>query len=162
MSQLLSKSVGHGDRVVPSNLANSGARSSSVKKTRSLNSERGEVVPPTSAARRGVRTQELRSTKDVVTTGIKFEKFEQQLNHHESGMVGSRENGVVHPSLHSPMMLSTKGHAVSRDSLEDLSSLRNRLASLRGSGKEVEKSKAWGRIGGMVEIMTRMGVMERR
>lgn len=139
MSQLLSKSVGHGDRVLPSSLVNSGARSSSVKKTRSLKArspERGEVVPPTPAAKRGVRAQELRSTKGQdVDTGVKFEKFEQQLDHNEGGMVGSRENGVVHPSLHSPMMLSTKGHAVSRDSLEDLSSLRNRLASLRGSGE---------------------------
>ncbi|KAG0622365.1 hypothetical protein M758_3G092100 [Ceratodon purpureus] len=136
MSQLLSKSVGHGDRVLPGSLVNSGARSSSVKKTRSLKArspERGEVVAPTPAAKRGVRAQELRSTKGQqdVDTGVKFEKFEQQLDHHEGG----RENGVLHPSLHSPMMLSTKGHAVSRDSLEDLSSLRNRLAGLRGSGE---------------------------
>lgn len=139
MSQLLSKSVGHGDRVLPSTLVNSRPRSSSVKKTRSLKSrspEHGEIVPPTPAPKRSVRAQEaqIRPTKDV-ETGVKFEKFEQQLDHRECGMVGSRENGVVHPSLHSPMMLSTNGRAVSRDSLEDLSSMRNRLVNLRGSGE---------------------------
>jgi hypothetical protein len=150
MSQLLSKSVGHGDRVLPSSLVNSGARSSSVKKTRSLKArspERGEVGAPTPAVKRGGRGQEAqaRPAKDV-DMGVKFEKFEQELDHLESGMGGGRENGVVHPSLHSPMMLSTKGHAVSRDSLEDLSSLRNRLASLRGSGEEEQHGggKNWG------------------
>lgn len=150
MSQLLSKSVGHGDRVLPSSLVNSGARSSSVKKTRSLKSrspERAEVVvPPTPAPKRGnVRaiqdSPQIRSSKtgDVDHAGsIKFEKFEQQLDHHG-------ENGTVHPSLHSPMMLSTKGHAVSRESLDDLTTLRNRLASLRAAETgEDQQGKNWG------------------
>lgn len=149
MSQLLSKSVGHGDRVLPSsNLVNSGTRSSSVKKTRSLKSRSPEradvvtVVPPTAASKQrgNVRTlqdssQIIRSTKSNDVEGIKFEKFEQQLNHQEL-------NGTVHPSLHSPMMLSTKGHAVSRESLDDLTTLRNRLSNLRAT--ETEDDKNWG------------------
>lgn len=158
MSQLLSKSVGHGDRVFPGSLVNSGARSSSVKKTRSLKSRSPErvadvAVPATPALKRGsggnarvvkdaaqIRedASQIRATRtsdaDQGTTGVKFEKFEQELDH--------RENGTVHPSLHSPMMLSTKGHAVSRESLDDLTTLRNRLASLRAA-EAGEDGKNW-------------------
>lgn len=101
--------------------------------------------------RRGPSHHVATTTNEPTLDNVKFEtKFERDnignitTNSVQAAGVGAKidqqqELGGHHPSLHSPEMLSTKGHAVTRvDSRDELSSLRSRLASLRAGGQVPE------------------------
>ncbi|XP_024381335.1 uncharacterized protein [Physcomitrium patens] len=104
---LLSKSVGHGDRVVPSrdrdgSVSNGGTRASSVKKTRSLKArspERGEVER-VSGNVSSTPTPRIRSVARHITLE------HQQLNRSRDADTGV--NGCRHPTLEHPQLTRSR------------------------------------------------------